>query len=177
MKERWKPVPGLEKYIAASDMGRIKRLERTCMARTGISQTRPEKLYQPFCHANGYLVIALKIGAVRKKYCVHRLVALAFVSGYFDGAHVDHIDGNKTNNIPSNLEWVTENENTRRQWANGLVNIRGEKHPSSKLTNNQVAKIKHMLSCGVAVRKIANRFKVGESLIYKIRQGKKRIHG
>lgn len=42
---------------------------------------------------------------------VHRLVAMAFCNGYFDKADVNHKDGNKSNNISSNLEWCTRSEN------------------------------------------------------------------
>jgi hypothetical protein len=51
--------------------------------------------------------IDLDIG--RKQY--HRVVAENLVSGWFEGAYVDHKDRNPTNNHPSNLRWVTPSEN------------------------------------------------------------------
>lgn len=42
---------------------------------------------------------------------VHRAIALVHVPGYFDGAVVDHIDRNPTNNSIENLRWVTHREN------------------------------------------------------------------
>lgn len=46
---------------------------------------------------------------------IHRLVASAFCfDTYFEGATVDHIDANKTNNYYKNLEWVSQKENARR---------------------------------------------------------------
>ena len=41
----------------------------------------------------------------------HRMVAEVWVDGYFEGAHVDHIDCNKSNNHPSNLQWCTKEYN------------------------------------------------------------------
>lgn len=38
-------------------------------------------------------------------------MAEAFVPGYFEGAVVNHIDGNNRNNHYANLEWVTQKEN------------------------------------------------------------------
>lgn len=40
------------------------------------------------------------------KIYIHRLVACEFVEGYKEGLVVNHIDGCKTNNFASNLEWV-----------------------------------------------------------------------
>lgn len=42
---------------------------------------------------------------------IHRAVALVHVNGYFDGAYVDHIDDNPTNNNPKNLRWITPKGN------------------------------------------------------------------
>lgn len=47
---------------------------------------------------------------------LHRLVAQAFVlydreDVGIDKSHIDHIDGNRTNNNASNLRWVTQREN------------------------------------------------------------------
>lgn len=49
---------------------------------------------------------------------VHRLMALTFVDYPADvrTMFVDHVDMNKQNNAPSNLEWVTPAENTRRAY-------------------------------------------------------------
>lgn len=44
---------------------------------------------------------------------VHVAVAKLFVSGYKEGLEVNHKDGDRTNNIYTNLEWVTRLENIR----------------------------------------------------------------
>lgn len=47
---------------------------------------------------------------------VHTLVALAWLGKpKAEGMEVDHLDGDKTNNRPENLEWVTREEN-RKRW-------------------------------------------------------------
>lgn len=42
---------------------------------------------------------------------LHRIVAENLVEGWFEGAFVDHIDRDPSNNHPSNLRWVTRSEN------------------------------------------------------------------
>ncbi len=53
---------------------------------------------------------------------VHRLMALTFleVPDNYEDLVVDHLDGNKRNNVASNLEWVTRTENLVRAFKNGL---------------------------------------------------------
>ncbi len=51
---------------------------------------------------------------------VHRLVALAFVDGYFEGAMVKPIDGIKINTMASNLEWVTQEDINQHAYTSGL---------------------------------------------------------
>ena len=66
---------------------------------------------KPFKNRGGYNYISLVDGNRKKRYAIHRLVAEYYCDGYFDGAVVNHIDGNKDNNDYSNLEWITQREN------------------------------------------------------------------
>ena len=42
-------------------------------------------------------------------------IAKEFVDGYFEGAVVDHIDSDPTNNHPSNLQWITQSQNIKKR--------------------------------------------------------------
>lgn len=59
-----------------------------------------------------YYVVKLYKGSKTKVESVHRLVATYFVDGYREGLEVNHKDGNKENNLYTNLEWVTSQRNT-----------------------------------------------------------------
>ena len=54
-----------------------------------------------------------------KQFCVHKLVAMAFIPNPNNFTVVDHLDGNKRNNCVENLEWVTQKENVHRCIAKG----------------------------------------------------------
>ena len=59
----------------------------------------------------GYPVVSLRSKGNRKYPTIHRLVAKAFVDNPNNYTQVNHIDGNKTNNHYTNLEWITVSGN------------------------------------------------------------------
>ena len=112
--EIWKQI---EDYpYEVSNLGRIKSYNNT--------RSKKTKIINGTIMKNGYRTIAIN----KKKYYIHRLVAMAFVDGYKEGLHVNHKNGNKLDNHFSNLEWVTNAENVRHSWKNGLVNIKGMRY-------------------------------------------------
>lgn len=85
------------------------------------SETHGGKIITPFIDDHGYHRIELATFPSAKKYFVHRLVAYAFIEGYFEGALVNHIDSNRLNNHVSNLEWCTHQENTEHGCKYGHI--------------------------------------------------------
>jgi hypothetical protein len=169
-----------------SNLGRVRSIDRDLevagRTRLGHSQgnfrmKQPGKILSQCVANNGYYEVAQMVGGKRRKYRVHRLVASEFVPGYFDGASIDHLDGDKLNNRADNLEWVTLSENTRRQWETGLVDLRGERHPSAKLTNLQSHAIILLYQHNFPPSQLAEWFGVSPTLIYKLVNGKKPVEG
>lgn len=106
MREKWKPVMA-GKY-EASDMGRIRSLDRTVGNKgSGGCYNVKGRILKPSVAKNGYLVV--NIG--RKTAFVHRLVYEAFVGRIPKGMTINHRNGNKADNRLCNIELATYSEN------------------------------------------------------------------
>lgn len=65
--------------------------------------------------AGGYWRIQIRYSnGIRKIVPVHRLVAMNLIENPFNLETVDHIDNNKNNNHPSNLQWMTSSYNSKK---------------------------------------------------------------
>ena len=111
--EEWRFVKGSTRY-QVSNFGRVKRIPYTCYYKDGVRRRDfPEKILKGGLNQDGYYAVDLQ-GV--KTNLVHRLVAEAFIVNPLCKPCVNHIDGDKTNNHVSNLEWVTSKENTQHFW-------------------------------------------------------------
>ena len=68
----------------------------------------------------GYARVELWKNGKGRKYLVHRLLAKAFIPNPDSKPQVNHIDGDKSNNALTNLEWVTQSENQIHAYRTGL---------------------------------------------------------
>ena len=88
------------------------------------------KVLVPASTKKGYLQVSL-IGddGTTSSQLVHRLVSLAFLDkvSKYEELQVNHIDGNKSNNCVSNLEWCTNDENNEHAWKTGLYDSKYSK--------------------------------------------------
>ena len=77
-------------------------------------------------NSKGYQQVALRRDNVSTTVSVHRLVAEAYLDAPANGEKltVNHIDGDKTNNHISNLEWNTYSENLQHAYDTGLADSR-----------------------------------------------------
>jgi hypothetical protein len=100
MIEEWKDIKDYEGLYKVSNLGRVKSNYK------GL-----ERLLKPLSKNNGYLFVILYKDTKPTKYYVHRLVAKAFIPNPENKPQVNHIDEDKSNNMVSNLEWVTAKEN------------------------------------------------------------------
>ena len=111
IKEEWKDIKGYEGLYQISNLGRIKHLYEEVIDPRGIKQTFPERVLKCAVNKVGYVVATLRKDGRRYSVRVHRLVALHFIENPNNKPIVDHVDGNKQNNIVTNLRWATNSEN------------------------------------------------------------------
>jgi hypothetical protein len=115
----------------------------------------------------GYLRVNLYDGEGGvKHHLVHRLVAAAWLGPIPPGHQVNHIDGNKLNNVLSNLEVITAEANFQHAQRHGLLCTKGESNPKAKLTEAKVQEMRQLRSNGVSVRELAKRFNVSVRTVY-----------
>lgn len=91
------------------------------ISNTGIViTTKTGRILSPAVDARGYERVALFKMDRKKRYKVHRLVAMAFIPNPDNLPQVNHKDGNKRNNNVDNLEWITNADNMRHAKESGL---------------------------------------------------------
>ena len=90
-------------------------------------QKKSASKLKPEVTAKGYLRIDLYKDTARKHCRVHRLVAQAFIPNPQGFDTVDHIDGNKKNNCISNLQWLSNGDNTRKYHGKPLQDVQEAK--------------------------------------------------
>lgn len=121
---------------------------------------------------NGYIKnsLVLKDGT-SKSYFRHRLVMLCFnPTKNSDELQVNHIDGNKTNNLLENLEWCTNQENRIHAVQHGLAaRLFGEKNPYSKLKEEEVLSIIEDLLNHVPYSEITKKYNISKSTVSSIK--------
>lgn len=95
---------------------------------------------------------------------VHRAVAHAFIPNPENKETVNHIDGDKTNNHVSNLEWATRSENSQHAYDNKL-NV----GPPRKLTLEQTDEIRaKYIPKEYTMQKLADEYGIAISTIHRI---------
>jgi hypothetical protein len=115
--EEWRPVVGYEGWYSVSSLGRVRRdMPGRCTSAGRVLHTKAPT-------SGGYLQVSLSrsTGGKQTTLSIHTLVAVAFLTPRPEGHSINHINGIKTDNRVSNLEWVTPKQNSQHAVALGLM--------------------------------------------------------
>ena len=145
-QEIWKDIEGYEGLYQISNLGRVKSCDRVVInhyedGRGDVTVHRKGKIMRLGVYKReGYCYICLSKNNIKKKYKIHRLVALAFIPNPNPQKYdmVNHIDGNVKNNNVCNLEWTNNYGNQMHAIKTGLNKYVGVNSQWSKLTEEQV---------------------------------------
>ena len=138
----WKEIPNTDGLYYASEDGQIKSADRICplyLNNRKSTYLRKGKILKQPLNRKGYPCVTIKYRNGRQKVVPsHRLIALTFIPNPENKPQINHIDGNKTNNKISNLEWCTPKENLDHAFRTGLstrskpwLGKSGKLHPNS----------------------------------------------
>lgn len=158
--EQWVRIDGYGGRYWISSHGRVFSNGNGSGRASILSQSSDDK---------GYRQVILSYKGKTEPLSIHQAVANAFCSGKTaERNHVNHIDGNPSNNHASNLEWCTRSENMLHSvYVLGNRTPKGFISRSRKLTPEQVRAIR---SDTRPESIIAKEYGVGHSTISNVRR-------
>lgn len=163
--EEWCYIIGYEKHYQVSNFGRVKSLK------CGKQKILKSRFYRD----DEYLAPELFMHSKSKIIKIHRLVAEAFIPNPENKPQVNHINGIKTDNRVSNLDWVTVGENIRHAYNIGLIKKKsGCAHPDAKFSAEQIRYIRETCIPGnheFGINALARKLNCGAQTICRIVNG------
>jgi hypothetical protein len=163
--EIWKDCVGYGGKYQVSSLARVKTVARVIIKRDYQYQIK-EKILSQFLDIGAYPRVKLTNTAYNGKgIAVHILVARAFIENPYSKPHVNHIDANRANPLPENLEWVTPAENAQHCIKLG----RRPKELKFKQDETTINEIVDMLNKRITVVKIASEYNLNRKTIDRIK--------
>lgn len=170
MRERWKTLPD-DQYYQVSNLGRVRSLDQPVYNSDGsVHHYRKGKIRKHKDNGRGYKCIQLR-GGLPQRY-IHRMVLQTFkpVDG-MENLDVNHIDGDKSNNTLSNLEWCTKSENMKHAYNTGL-RYRGDRCTYSRIKFDEIQEMRRLrYDEGVSVTEIANMYGISHQYASRLTRG------
>lgn len=143
MEETWIPVNSTRGLIEVSNLGRARRVERDLVYKDGRKGIIKAGLLRGAVLKSGYI----SISCGKSKFFLHRLVAEAF-HGTPKEEHayqtVNHINGDKLDNRPENLEWASYKNNNNHARDTGLNKQHGERTNLSKYSDQFISAVRNV---------------------------------
>lgn len=177
--EVWKPIPNTDGTYEASTHGRIRSAHRVLKTidKNGLAYDRTfqSKVLAGRVHQAkyGYFKVHVLFHGKRGQAYIHQLIADTFIGSRPDGCQVNHKDGNKFNNRPDNLEYITPSENNFHAYRVLNVN-RSHSLVPARITMEKAEEIRRLYASGVQAKEIAIRFGISRPYVYSITSNRRK---
>ena len=112
--EIWKDIPNYEGYYQASNLGRVRSLDRVVTCSNGYDRLYKGRVIKGSVNKYGYRRTTLGINGIDRTFMFSQLVATTFL-GHKPNGHtlvVDHINGDTSDDRVENLRIVTNRANS-----------------------------------------------------------------
>jgi hypothetical protein len=129
---------------------------------------------KPFEDKDGYLRYTYRTGGKSYHVAQHRAVAEVFVPNPDKDRYriVNHLNSNRKDNTPSNLEWTTSSANHCHSIVSGSRKVYGEKHSQSVISEDKAREICTLISQGFTNKSIEDIVGVPRHYVLNIKSGK-----
>lgn len=154
--EIWRAIKNYKGLYEISSYGRVKSLKR----KTKTNIIKKDMILKINKRHTGYVQAKLCKNSKIYNPVVGRLVAEAFLDKPDYACVANHKDCVRHNNTVSNLEWITQSQNTRYAYLMGNKSQKGEKNNMAKLTLKKVKEIREFKKKNdhLSQQKIADHF-------------------
>lgn len=151
MKEIWKLSKILQDHYEVSNLGNIRH----------VHSKKNLKVYYGKTNKKGVRpgTVSIILNKKLHKFSIHRLIAYEFLPNINNLPEVNHIDGDRHNNVASNLEWCTGSYNMYHAYRTGL-----RKYPR-QLTDSQLIQLYNGLESGLDQHAMARALNIDASCI------------
>lgn len=171
--EIWKDIPN-NPFYQVSNFGNVRSVPRrvnSAVQKSGV-RLKKQMILKSFDNGRGYRVVTTQSNNQKKNFYIHRIVAECFIENSNNLPQVNHIDGDKSNNHYTNLEWCTADQNITHAMETGLIR-HGENAPNVKLTERDVLDIltAHSQNPSICLGALSTKYGVAVSVISRIISG------
>lgn len=119
MSDTFLPIREYEGLYEVNTSGVVRSISRMTPGKHGLKLSPGRTLKQS--SIKGYPCVTFSKSNKAKSHMVHRLVAQTFIDNPNSHPAVNHINGVKTDNEATNLEWCTYSENMQHAYRTGLM--------------------------------------------------------
>ena len=147
-------------------LGTVRKKDIENIGKDGKIRRYKSRDLKEFDNGKGYKFVILRIGGKTVQQYVHRLVGYTFL-GLTKEKEINHIDGDKSNNILSNLEVCNRKENVEH--ANKFLKPPDHTKRNIKLNKEKVLDIRRKLRDNISIKRIAREYKIKEGYVRQIK--------